>query len=127
MNPLASLAILSGIIYCCIIDATFLKIYIIVLLCYTILTQFFAPSEHNYLYRKINMTSWDCLNDSQIHVTFEWNMHKAEEYMEKKKQSTKLPLTWTHFVGFCASRAIHNQLDFNGRLSFGNVCFHNAY
>ena len=62
-------------------------------------------------------------NDPQIHVTFEWNMYKAEEYLENKKQTTKLPLTWTHFVGFCASRAIHNQWDFNGRLSFGNVDF----
>jgi len=67
------------------------------------------------------MVSWYGLNDPQIHVTFEWNMHKAEEYLERKKRETKLPLAWAHFIGFCASRAIYNQPDFNGRLSFGNV------
>ncbi len=121
MNPLSALGIAAAVIYWCLIDAAFFKIYLIVLLCFLALTQFSAPSRYNDFRRKVNAASWDWLNDPQILVTFQWNMHKADQYLEKKKNESGLPLTLTHFIGFCASRAIHNQPDFNGRLSFGNV------
>lgn len=60
-------------------------------------------------------------NDPQIHLTFEWDLTKAEIYLEKKRKETNLPLTLTHLVGFCAARGLSGQPDLNGRLSFGNV------
>ena len=60
-------------------------------------------------------------NDPQVLATFEWDLTKAEEYLERKRKETNLPLTLTHLAGYCASRALKDQPDLNGRLSFGNV------
>ncbi len=54
-------------------------------------------------------------------MTFEWDTTKAEAFIEKKRRESKLPIGVTHFAGFCASRAMTKQPDFDGRMSFGNV------
>jgi hypothetical protein len=51
----------------------------------------------------------------------DWDITKAEEYLTKKRKETNLPLTLTHFVGFCAGRALSHEKQLNGRISFGNV------
>ena len=63
-------------------------------------------------------------NDPQILVTFEWDLTKAEAYLEVKRSETKLPVTLTQLVGVCASRALKDQPELNGRICFGNVRFH---
>jgi len=80
MNPIFGITILSAFVYWCFIDAAFLKIYLILIICYTILTQFSGFSRFNDLRRKIFAADWDGLNDPQILVTFQWNMHKAEAF-----------------------------------------------
>eukprot|EP00830_Metopus_es_P013553 TRINITY_DN3324_c0_g3_i2.p1 TRINITY_DN3324_c0_g3~~TRINITY_DN3324_c0_g3_i2.p1 ORF type:complete len:280 (+),score=29.54 TRINITY_DN3324_c0_g3_i2:194-1033(+) len=59
-------------------------------------------------------------NSSAVFVSFEWDTTRAQEFLEKKRAESNLPVTLTHFVGLAASRALANQPDLNGRLSFGN-------
>ena len=60
-------------------------------------------------------------NDPQILVSFEWDITKAERYLEKKRKETNLPLTLTHLAGYCVGQALKGDTSVNGRLSFGNV------
>lgn len=60
-------------------------------------------------------------NDPQILAAYEWDTEKAKQYLNSKIEETKLPLTLTHVVGYCASRALKNEPDVNGRICFGNV------
>lgn len=60
-------------------------------------------------------------NDPEIFVTHEWDLTKAQEYLKKKQEETGLPLTITQLVGYCASRALKDEPDLNGRICFGNV------
>lgn len=62
-------------------------------------------------------------NDPQCLATYEWDVEKAQEYLEKQRKETGLPITLTQLVGYCAGHAFKNEPDVNGRLSFGNVGF----
>ncbi len=120
MNPLLGVGIFSAIIYWCFIDASYFKIYFILILAYIALTQIGTSSAANSLKKKLGIAGWNAPNNPQILVTFQWDLTKSDAYIDKKRKESGLPLTLTNFVGFCASRAMHNQPDFNGRLSFGN-------
>ncbi len=54
-------------------------------------------------------------------LSYEWDIAKAQKFLDQKRAETKQPITLTHLVGYCASRALKEQPEINGRLCFGNV------
>lgn len=123
MNSFIGLAILAGLVYSFFIDGTYLKIYSILVIGYIILTQLGNSNRYNNKSRKINIVTWNAPNNSEIFVTYEWDVEKAEQYLKRKQEETGLPITITHLVGYCAGRAFKNEPDINGRICLGNVKF----
>ena len=121
MNPFVGIGIFSAIVYWCFVDAAFFKIYFIILLAFIALTQLGTFSRFNNFRVKRRIATWYAPNDPQILMNFDWDMTKSDEYIEKKRKESGLPISITHFLAFCVSRGMHEQQDFNGRLSFGNV------
>lgn len=129
MNSFIGIGILTAILYGIYVDGTFFKMYIILLLAYTILTQIGTLNRFNNGRKKCNIASWNGLffndhlgpNDPEIFVTHEWDVTKAQEYLKKKQAESSLPLTITHLVGYCAGHALKDEPDLNGKICFGNV------
>jgi hypothetical protein len=129
MNSFIGIGILTAILYGIYVDGTFFKMYIILLVIYTILTQIGSYSRYNNGRKKCTISTWNGLfffkllgpNDPEIFVTHEWDLTKAQAYLKKKQEETGLPLTVTQLVGYCAGHALKDEPDLNGRICFGNV------
>eukprot|EP00826_Nyctotherus_ovalis_P065962 TRINITY_DN9720_c0_g2_i5.p1 TRINITY_DN9720_c0_g2~~TRINITY_DN9720_c0_g2_i5.p1 ORF type:complete len:179 (+),score=20.22 TRINITY_DN9720_c0_g2_i5:125-661(+) len=121
MNSFIGIAVLAGFLYSFLIDGTYMKIYVILVVGYTILTQLGNSNRYNNKSRKCNIATWNAPNNSEMRATYEWDMENAEKYLKRKQEETGLPLTITHLVGYCAGHAFKDESDVNGRLRLGNV------
>lgn len=121
MNSFIGIAVLAGLFYSFLIDGTYMKIYVILVVGYTILTQLGNSSRYNNKSRKCNIATWNAPNNPEIRATYEWDIERAESYLKRKQEETGLPLTMTHLVGYCAGHAFKDEADVNGRLRLGNV------
>ena len=59
MNAFKGIAIVSAIIYGIFVDATYFKIYAVLMLAYIILTQIGTSSKYNNPRKKCNIASWN--------------------------------------------------------------------
>ncbi len=139
MNALFGIGILAGIIYSLMIDFTYMKIYIVLLIGYTLLTQIGTLSEYNNARKKCTIATWSgkelthnfeflqiAPDNAEILASFEWDATKALEYLDNYRKKTGKQVTITHLVGQCAAKCMSNEPHFNGRISFGNVILINS-
>ena len=59
MNAFFGLAIVAALVYGVVIDGTYFKIYIIILVAYIILTQLGTLSRYNNKRKKCNIATWN--------------------------------------------------------------------
>ncbi len=121
MNAIYGVAIVSALLYWIYFDGTYFKIFLCTLIGYTLLTQIGTLTRHNTMRKKCTIATWNGPNSPQIYVSIEWDITKAQAYLEKKRKETSQPLTLTHLVGYAVAQAMSKQPDINGRISFGNV------
>eukprot|EP00826_Nyctotherus_ovalis_P024245 TRINITY_DN1877_c0_g1_i15.p4 TRINITY_DN1877_c0_g1~~TRINITY_DN1877_c0_g1_i15.p4 ORF type:complete len:128 (+),score=38.32 TRINITY_DN1877_c0_g1_i15:204-587(+) len=121
MKTFIGIGLVTAIIYWIFIDGTYLKIYLLLLLIYTIFTQIGTLTRYNNSRKKCNIATWNGPNDPQILMVHEWDVERAKEYLESRREETGLALTLTHLVAYCAGRALKNDPEVNGRICFGNV------
>jgi len=63
MNALIYLLFVTFFLYSLVIDSTFFKMYVGVVLVYTLATQVFIKKDKLHFRRKLNIASWDELAD----------------------------------------------------------------
>eukprot|EP00831_Metopus_contortus_P068301 TRINITY_DN6105_c0_g1_i1.p1 TRINITY_DN6105_c0_g1~~TRINITY_DN6105_c0_g1_i1.p1 ORF type:complete len:223 (+),score=14.58 TRINITY_DN6105_c0_g1_i1:3-671(+) len=120
MNPLETLGIAAFLIYSVLVDLTFLKIFSVVLVIYLVLTQFGSFSKYNNRWRKIDISSWSEPNQPELLAELDWDVEKAEQYLEKKRKESNISVTLSHLVGICMAKTLNNFPEVNCRLSCGN-------
>jgi hypothetical protein len=131
MNALVGLFFFTFILYSIIYDWTFMKLYLIVVAIYYVLTQFQGFHKLNSKRKKMAIATWGEPNDPSIFCTLKIDITNGLEYLEKMRSLTKLLIvvrketglnvTITHLVGKAVGFAIKDARHFNGRIFAGNV------
>lgn len=123
INAFFGIGILTAIVYSLLVDFTFAKIYLLLLLIYYLITQVFLL-EHDpiFLRRKIAISSWGAPSDPQIYIPVDYDMTKTLKYLERLNSyitDKDKKITITHIVTKAVAIALYENQKYFGRIGFG--------
>lgn len=100
INALFGCGIIAGILYGFLIDSAYLKLYLLVLGVYYVVTQvLLIEKDPIFLRRKITISSWGSPSDPTIYLPMDYDTTKTQEYLTKiNSSSSDVKITLTHIV-----------------------------
>lgn len=99
MNALIGLMILTGIIYGIFVDATFWKIYALVVSIYLIFVLWQRDARDNPKRKTILISTWDQPSDPTSNIINDYNMDNALAYVKKINTDQKdVHVTMSHMI-----------------------------
>lgn len=119
MNALVVLAILTCIIYSLLIDATFLKIYLILVVIYYFISELiFKEQDKLWKRRKITISSWGHPSDPTCYLPIDYDVTDTLDFISK--MSGEHRITLTHVVAKAIGMGFNSAPHLLGRIAFGN-------
>ena len=82
-NALEVLLLVAGIIYGIFYDATFWKIYCIVVTLYTLFVMMMRDTKDNTIRKTMTLASWDMPGDPTSYINQDFIMDAAQAYIKK--------------------------------------------
>ena len=121
MNALFGVAIATLILYQILIDATFFKIYIVVLGVYHFVTQVLSIDRKHIIKRKsITVTTWDAPSDPHSYVPVDLDCTNALALIKKLNDMQKeTKVTLTHIFSKAMMIACYKNRRDIGRIKWG--------
>ena len=122
MNALLVIGIISFIIYSILVDGTFFKIYIPLVLIYWIVTTFvFKEEDKMWKRRRITISSWAAPDQPTSYLPVEYDVTNVVEYMDKYNQNNKEghKLTMTYLITKALGVSWNECIENVGRIAFG--------
>ncbi|CAI2375790.1 unnamed protein product [Moneuplotes crassus] len=123
MNALIFLGLITLIIYGILVDATFFKIYIpLVIVYWVVSTVLFGRRDSVGKRRKITIASWADPQDPSSYMPVEYDVTDLVEYINKenKKEGSKAKLTMTYAVTKAMGIGFSLAADNIGRIAMGH-------
>lgn len=120
MNALLGLLIAAGVVYGVWIDATFWKIYGVMVFFYTIFVLYQRDRKENPKRKTIVISSWNQPNDPTSNVVVDINMDNALAYVKKMNEDQKdVHITMTHVFAHATAWGLYKMRRDVGHLPFG--------
>mmetsp|Transcript_37979 Transcript_37979/g.46353 ORF Transcript_37979/g.46353 Transcript_37979/m.46353 type:complete len:263 (-) Transcript_37979:253-1041(-) len=120
MNALLGLLILTGMIYGIFIDATFWKLYAVIVLIYTIYVVSIKNSRENTKRKTLLISTWGQPSDPTSTIINDYNMEKAMAYAKQlNEQQKEVHVTVTHVFTHATAWGAYKMRRDIGRLPFG--------
>ena len=122
MNALIVIGIISFIIYSVLVDGTFFKIYIPLVLLYWLVTHFmFNEPDHMWKRRRITISSWSTPDQPTSYLPVEYDVTNVVSYMDKYNQVNKdgHKLTMTYMMTKALAISFNENIENVGRIAFG--------
>lgn len=123
MNALIVLGIITLFIYAILVDGTFFKIYIpLVVIYWFVSTVIFKTKDRIWKRRRIAMASWSSPSEPTSYLPYEYDVTETMDYIEKFNRDNKdgAKLTMTSVITKGLAIALNESAEHVGRISFGN-------
>ena len=122
MWALTTLAIITSILYGLFYDATWWKLYGIVIIAYYVITQLLPWNYYdNTLRRKLCIVQWEYPSDPSCFANIEFDCTKTLQYYKKMKNNSQGErITITTIFAMGVAHAMEKNRRLIGRLPFGN-------
>ena len=119
-NALEVLLLVAGIIYGIFYDATFWKIYCVVVTMYTLFVMIMRDSRDNPIRKTMTIASWDQPTDPTSYINQDFIMDAAQEYIKKvNSEQSEVHVTLTHLFAHAAAWGEYKMRRDVGRLPWG--------